>query len=253
MAQAKVIGVLGFPVEHSKSPNIFNHFFENEGVTNWSYMKFSYETLPDFIEVLKLDAQITGFNVTIPHKEAILSYLNEFDTKAQRIGAVNTVTIKRNTNGALHLKGYNTDYHGFKISLKTLPQTPENAIVLGTGGASKAVCAVLDDLNIPYKCVSRNPILAGILSYDQIETVWNHPHTVLINTTPVGMSGFPQKEFSLPFESLPMDLQVIDLVYNPQKTPLISVCEEKGLSCMNGALMLQKQAEMAWEILKNNE
>lgn len=253
MAQAKVIGVLGFPIEHSKSPDIFSRFFKNEGLTNWSYRKFSHETLSDFIEVLKSDPQITGFNVTIPHKEAILPYLHEVDTKAQRIGAVNTVTVKRNTNGTLCLKGYNTDYHGFKISLETLPQKPKNALVLGTGGASKAVCAVLNDVNLPYKRVSRNPKSADILSYDQIESVWNHPHTVLINTTPVGMSGFPQKEFSLPLNSLPADLQVIDLVYNPPKTPLISVCEEKGLYCINGALMLQKQAEMAWEIFKNNE
>ncbi len=253
MAQAKVIGVLGFPIEHSKSPNIFSRFFEIEGLSNWSYRKFSHETLPDFIEVLKLDTQITGFNVTIPHKEAILPYLHEVDAKAIRIGAVNTVTVKRNANGTLHLKGYNTDYYGFKISLETLPQKPKNALIFGTGGASKAVCAVLNDVNIPYKCISRKPKSADILSYNQIESVWNHPHTVLINTTPVGMSGFPQKEFPIPFDSLPSDLKVIDLVYNPPRTPLISVCEEKGLYCINGALMLQKQAEMAWEIFKNNE
>jgi shikimate dehydrogenase len=253
MASTKVIGVLGFPVEHSQSPEIFTTFFRQETVLNWSYRKFSYPKLSDFLDLLQSEADIKGFNVTIPHKETILSYLHEIDAKALKIGAVNTVTVTRNANGTLHLKGFNTDYYGFKISLETLPKKPENAIVLGSGGASKAVCAVLKDANIPFAQVSRNPQSQALISYTQLKEFWNHPNPVLINTTPVGMLGFPQKELPLDFSSFPETLQVIDLVYTPAQTPLLKVCEEKGLSCMNGALMLQKQAEMAWEIFKNNE
>ena len=250
MAQAKIIGVLGFPVEHSQSPQIFRSFFEQEGLSDWTYEKFSFENLSTFIEYVKFNKEITGFNVTIPHKQDILKYLHEIDPEALKIGAVNTVSVKRSQDGNIHLKGYNTDYYGFKSSLKSLPTMPENALIIGTGGASKAVSAVLKDMGIPFVFISRNPSQPNCISYSEFNLYITKPNTVLINTTPIGMSGFAEKQLPLSIESLPNDCQVIDLIYNPKKTMLLSVCEKKGINCLNGSLMLEKQAAMAWEIFK---
>lgn len=249
MAQAKILGVLGFPVEHSKSPDIFSRFFEKEGLRDWSYRKFSYETLSDFIDVLKLESPITGFNVTIPHKVSIMPHLDWIDVHAERIGAVNTVVIKR-MGITVQLHGYNTDYDGFLQSVHALPSRPKNAIILGTGGAAKAVVAVLSDLQIPFKRVSRNASAVNDLNYKDIKSALTVPNILLVNTTPVGMSGFPQEELDLPYGDFPNDMQVIDLIYNPTETALLQKCREKQLNCLNGALMLQKQAEKAWQIFK---
>jgi len=250
MAEAKVIGVLGFPVNHSQSPEIFGRFFEKEGFTDWIYEKFSFENLDDFIEYINQKQEIVGFNVTIPHKTSIIPYLDELDAAALKIGAVNTVKISRKPSGNISLKGYNTDYYGFKCSLEMLPVKPENAIVLGTGGASRAVCEVLQDLNISFVNVSRNPKIDSHITYGEIGFHLYKPKSLLINTTPVGMLGFPQENLNLPLQAFPMSFQIIDLIYNPNQTPLLTECKEKGLNCMNGSLMLQKQAERAWEILK---
>lgn len=252
MAEAKVIGVLGFPVNHSKSPEIFNGFFKSDGLTNWKYERFPFELIDDFIEHLEQRPEILGFNITIPHKTSIIPYLDYIDKTASKIGAVNTVSISRKTNNKLFLKGYNTDYYGFLCSLDALPIMPESAIVLGTGGASKAVCAVLSDKNIPWVTVSRNPQTNSQISYEEIDHYLKKNEPLIVNTTPVGMLGFPQKHIKIAIETLPNSSQIIDLVYNPVQTPLLIDCEEKGLTCMNGSLMLEKQAERAWEIFKSN-
>ena len=252
MAEAKVIGVLGFPVNHSQSPEIFEGFFQNEGLIDWKYERFPFERLDDFIKYLNQRPEILGFNVTIPHKAAIIPYLDDIDESASNIGEVNTLTVSRKTNNQLFLKGYNTDYYGFMCCLDALPFIPEYAIVLGTGGASKAVCAVLRDRNISFVTVSRTPQIGSQIAYEDVELSRKKTRPLIVNTTPVGMLGFPQKHINISIETFPNSAQIIDLVYNPVQTPLLSDCKEKGLTCMNGSLMLQKQAERAWEIFKSN-
>ena len=251
MAQAKILGVLGFPIEHSQSPEIFNRFFKRESLKNWSYTKFSFEEINAFIEYLKFNKEIIGFNVTIPFKQDIIPFLTEIDENAIKIGAVNTVSVKRDNNGNTILKGYNTDYYGFKCSLNSLSRTPQNAIIMGTGGASKAVSAVLKDSKIPFVFLSRKPSKEDCISYSDFYDHIIKSNCLIINTTPIGMSGFPEKDIPLKLETLPNDCQVIDLIYNPNKTPLLYHCEKNGINCLNGSLMLEKQAEQAWEIFKS--
>ncbi len=249
MAQAKILGVLGFPVEHSQSPQIFSQFFQKESLENWSYETFGFPTLNDFLKTISTQPELVGFNVTIPHKVCIMPHLDWIDVHAERIGAVNTVGIKR-MGTTVQLHGYNTDYEGFLQTVYALPVLPKNAIILGTGGAAKAVAAVLQDLNIQFKRVSRNTSAVNDLSYTDIKSALTVPNILLVNTTPVGMSGFPQQELDLPYSDFPNNLQVIDLIYNPTETALLQKCREKQLTCLNGALMLQKQAEKAWRIFK---
>ena len=249
MAEAKILGVLGFPVEHSQSPQIFSQFFLKESLQNWSYKRFGFPAVNDFVATIATQPELVGFNVTIPHKMSIMPHLDWIDIHAKRIGAVNTVAIKR-LGTTVQLHGYNTDYDGFLQSVHALPVLPKNAIILGTGGAAKAVAAVLQDLNIPFKRVSRKASAVNDLSYKDLPSALTVPNILLVNTTPVGMSGFPQQELDLPYSDFPNDMQVIDLIYNPIETVLLQKCREKQLTCLNGALMLQKQAEKAWQIFK---
>lgn len=249
----KIIGVLGYPVAHSKSPDIFATFFQSEakGISDWEYHKFAYEDISTFIKFLEQNNQIIGFNVTIPHKQNIIPYLDYIDENAQNIGAVNTVKVKRNAN-KISLSGYNTDYQGFLQSLNSLPYKPQYAVVLGTGGSSKAVVECLRNEQIPFVRVSRDPSKNNIpsIAYHEVSSHLNKPQCLLVNTTPVGMTGISERELPLPFDTFPPGLQVIDLVYTPPSTPLIEKCQQKGITCMNGWQMLQTQAEKAWEIFK---
>jgi shikimate dehydrogenase len=256
MAEQKVLGVLGFPVEHSKSPDLFQQLFRKSSLSNWDYQKFSFESLSDFFTFLQANTAVVGFNVTIPYKQTIMPFLHFIDPLASRIGAVNTVKLQYHdredgTGTELHLSGFNTDYFGFFETVKSLPKMPKKALILGTGGASKAVICVLEDLQIPYTLFSRKPQNDQIQEYQNLGSYLNSTDLLVVNTTPVGMSGFAFTELPIAIDCFPIDTQVIDLIYNPPTTKLLEKCRAKGLTCVNGWHMLQKQAEKAWEIFKN--
>jgi shikimate dehydrogenase len=251
MEQTKIIGLLGYPLAHSKSPELFQSFFDAEKQTPWHYEKFEYADISSFLNHIKKRPEIVGFNVTVPHKIKILPFLDEIDPKALRIGAVNTVLVQR-VGSSLQLKGYNTDYYGFLENFKELNASFQQALILGTGGASKSVAAVLEDLHIPYTRVSRSQENGSSISYAEIQHYLSLPKTLVVNTTPVGMAGFPIQNLPFSLKQHAHDLTLIDLIYNPHITPLMHVFLEKDLTCLNGWIMLKKQAEKAWYYFKNS-
>jgi shikimate dehydrogenase len=239
----KKYGLIGYPLEHSFSKNYFTQKFKKEGIQA-TYENFSISDLDDLKTLLSKN-DIDGFNVTIPHKESIIYFLDEIDIEAKKIGAVNCVKILNNK-----YIGFNTDVIGFEKSF--LPfissiQTCKKALVFGTGGANKAVLYVLQKHQIPFLQVSRNDILDGI-TYAEIDEKIMQEYSILINTTPVGMYPKVDDVLPLPFHLITKKHFVFDLVYNPEKTKLLSIAENEGAHIKNGLEMLHIQAEEAWKI-----
>ena len=249
-------GLIGYPLSHSFSKKYFTEKFEKENIGNARYECYPIESITRLPQLLANEPELVGLNVTIPYKEQVMNLLDELDPKAARIGAVNTIRIQ---NGKL--KGFNTDYDGFKNSLVKWTGArplPEKALILGTGGASKAVKAVLEDLGIAFRFVSRKPA-PGILTYQDLNistsqhiNTSTHQHintlTLIINTTPLGMSPHTESLPDLPYEQLTSSHYLYDLVYNP----LITAFMQKGIDAKcrvkNGLEMLFGQAERAWEV-----
>ncbi len=243
----KLLGLIGYPLSHSFSEKYFAEKFRNEGIVDYTYRNFPIPEIGSLEKLLRKETDLVGFNVTIPYKEQILPYLDEMDREAAEVGAVNTVKINRGSRG-LHLKGYNTDVYGFRESLIPLLAGKHNhALVLGTGGASKSVCHVLDQLGIRYQFVSRKPA-AGHLEYKDLCLSVILKHSLIINTTPVGtwpdVSAFPD----IPYDILGPEYLLYDLVYNPEESAFLRLGKQKGARIKNGLEMLQLQADKAWEI-----
>ncbi len=240
-------GLIGYPLSHSFSKKYFTNKFEKEGIADAQYELFPIQSIQELPELLKDNPDLVGLNVTIPYKEQVIPYLHNIDPKAQAIGAVNTIRIE---NGKL--RGYNTDYFGFKDSLVKFigaNNFPKKALILGTGGASKAVKAALEDLDILYQFVSREPI-ADQLSYRSVSSSPNDllASLLIVNTTPLGMSPNTDTLPELPYEHLTPDHMLYDLVYNPLKTGFMQKGIDANCWVKNGLEMLHGQAEKAWEI-----
>lgn len=237
-------GLIGKSLKHSFSKDYFTSKFEKLHIdANYSLCELAN------IEEIKdvFSKQWQGLNVTIPYKEQIIPFLNEVDDLATQVGAVNTIQFSKK-EGQTWLKGFNTDVIGFETTLKPLLQTHHTrALVLGTGGASKAVTYVLTKLNIPYVYVSRE---AGLnkLGYDELTSEIISTHTLIINTTPLGM--FPDLESypDIPYKAIGEKHLLYDLVYNPLKTQFLLQGEARGATIKNGLEMLINQAEAAYEI-----
>jgi shikimate dehydrogenase len=239
--QPFLLGLIGNPVEHSRSPQIFSDFFSSEGYLHGQYSLFPLDHINAVTSLIHSQSNLIGFNVTIPFKTDIIPLLTHISPQARAIGAVNTVKITRSDDG-FELFGHNTDYFGFDETLSLLPQKPKQAVIIGTGGSSKAVSAVLTTHEIPFIYVSRS---MGLTLPDQHFT-----QTLLVNCTPVGM--WPNIDAS-PLPSLAQfdsSCSLIDLVYNPEQTLIMQQCEKNGIFAMNGKLMLEIQAEKAWHIFK---
>jgi shikimate dehydrogenase len=239
----RLYGLIGYPLTHSFSREYFTKKFKREGIENCRYENFQLKNIESLPGVINEHPGLNGFNVTIPYKESVLSFLNEQNELVNQIGACNCVKI---VNGKLI--GYNTDVIGFERSLhdKLQPQH-ENALILGTGGAAKAVEFVLKQNHIQYKHVSRKPSPNNI-TYEQLTPAILKENQLIINTTPVGM--FPNvNEFPLlPYESITPGHFLFDLIYNPEKTVFLKKGEEKGAIIQNGYDMLVYQAEESWKI-----
>jgi len=243
----KTYGLIGYPLSHSFSKKYFTEKFLNEGITDHQYELYPIENITSFPDLLTSNPSLCGLNVTIPHKVAVLPFLNEIDEAAEKIGAVNCISIK-NLNGKTYLKGYNTDAYGFEESLKPLlePQHTK-ALIFGDGGATKAVKYVLEKLNIEYKTVVRK-VISGTFLYSEVSPEILTTHKLLINTTPLGMSPnvdtFPEIDYS----QIGSDHLAYDLVYNPTETAFLAKVAARGSKIKNGLEMLYKQAEKSWEI-----
>lgn len=239
----RLFGLLGYPLSHSFSQKYFTDKFEKEGLADCRYELFSIKSIDELRNVLDRHPDLCGLNVTIPYKEQVLSSLQETDDSVAQIKACNCIDIK---NGKL--KGYNTDATGFERSLLALLRPHHTrALILGTGGAAKAIEFVLNKLGIAYTYVSRKPS-AGTYSYEQLTAGILAACTLIINTTPLGMYPAVSEAPPIPYGSLTADHYLFDLVYNPEKTLFLKKGEERGAAIKNGYEMLVIQAEESWKI-----
>jgi shikimate dehydrogenase len=240
-------GLIGFPLSHSFSKKFFTEKFLNEHIPGCEYDLFPIENIDLLTDLISHNRELEGFNVTIPYKLAVLPFLNEVDEAAGQIGAVNCISIQRN-NGKEILKGYNTDAYGFEESLKPmLNEQHKKALIFGDGGAAKAVKYVLNKLNIPFLVVTRTPTSNSIL-YDGVTPELLQEYTILINTTPLGMSPNIETCPDIPYEVLTEQHLAYDLVYNPEETTFLAKAKAQGASIKNGLEMLYLQAERSWYI-----
>lgn len=238
-----LFGLIGRKLGHSFSKNYFENKFLKEGLQTHRYELFELENI-DQIQSIFDKHDLKGLNVTIPYKESVLPFLDDLDESAQKVGAVNV--IKRDGQQFI---GYNSDYYGFKTSLRDwLPTDVQQALVLGTGGAAKAVVAALEDLQINSTLVSRSPA-QGAISYEKLHSgdlLGNTP--LIINTTPLGMSPNLDSLPDLPYEQFRPTHFAYDLVYNPEETAFLKQAKAHGARTKNGLEMLHLQAEKSWEI-----
>ena len=248
-----IFGLIGYPLGHSFSQNFFNQKFESEGI-NAKYMNFEIPKIEDFQIVLSSNPRLSGLNVTIPYKQQVIPYLSSLDPTAAEIGAVNVIKISRNDKGEITaLKGYNSDVIGFVDSiLPLLTPTHKKALILGTGGASKAVAYGLKSLGIEPCFVSRTKA-EGRYTYDELHM---HPeiladHTVIVNTTPLGMYPHVDECPDIPYDYITPSHICYDLLYNPDITLFMKKCSEHGGITKNGLEMLLMQAFAAWNIWKS--
>lgn len=236
-------GLLGKNISYSFSRNYFSNKFGKLEI-DASYENFDLQDIYSFPDIMRNHPKLEGLNVTIPYKEQIIPFLDELDRTAAEIGAVNTIKISEDGN----LKGYNTDYFGFVESIRPfLKPIHRRALILGTGGASKAVAYGLKSLDIPVQYVSRKASEIS-LSYEQLSEDIMQGHQVIVNCTPLGTSPNTQEFPAVPVNLISGDHLVFDLIYNPAETTLMKLSSENGATVVNGLRMLELQAERAWEI-----
>ncbi|WP_394750045.1 shikimate dehydrogenase family protein [Spongiimicrobium salis] len=244
--QLNRFGLIGKNIAYSFSRGYFAEKFQQLGLHHYHYDNFDLQHIELLPKILADNKNLKGLNVTIPYKESVLPYLASLDEEAEQIGAVNT--IKFTPEG---LKGYNTDVHGFKASLLPfLKPQHKKALILGTGGASKAVAFVFKSLHIPYLFVSRNRGKHKI-SYADLDAKQLASHTIIVNCTPLGTSPNIEEKPAIPYEHIGTDHLLFDLIYNPEKTAFLKEGESQGARIANGHRMLQLQAEKAWEIWRS--
>lgn len=244
----KKLGLLGYPLTHSFSKKYYLDKFAREKISGIDYDLYNMENIADFPDLYSNDESFIGVNVTIPHKIAIIPYLDELAEEAQAINAVNCIRIVRNQQGKPHLTGYNTDFYGFMQSIKTLilPHH-KKALVLGDGGATKAVKYALDRLQITYTIVSRKPDQEKI-TYQEIDKKIISDHPLIINCTPLGTFPNIEEYPEIPYEYVTERHLLYDLIYNPEQTMFLKKGSERGAMIKNGYDMLVLQAEKNWEI-----
>ncbi len=239
----KVYGLIGYPLTHSFSKKYFTEKFEKHGSTDCRYENFSIASIDELKEILAVKPDIVGLNVTIPYKESVISFLYEKTDVVNEIGACNCIRIE-----GRRLKGFNTDTIGFEKTLATkLKPHHKKALILGTGGAAKAVEFVLNKLGIHIKYVSRKPSIRHF-SYEQVTPQVIKEYTLIINSTPLGMYPNIVQAPPIPYEALTSQHLLYDLIYNPAKTLFLQKGEQKGADIMNGLEMLVIQAEESWKI-----
>nr|MBC7613561.1 shikimate dehydrogenase [Pseudopedobacter sp.] len=258
----KKFGLIGYPLGHSFSEKYFTEKFTREKLTDCIYQLFPIQSLSDLPKLLENEKDLCGLNVTIPHKIGVMFYLDETDEVAKEIDAVNCIkvthhhSIKSLFSGELckfnphklKLIGYNTDAYGFEKSLKPLlKRHHKKALILGNGGAARAVKYVLEKLNIDYKFVSRRAA-KGMYDYKDFSKKTMDDYQIIINTTPLGTFPHTNQCADIPYEYLTDKHLLYDLIYNPEESLFLKKGKENGAKIKNGAEMLQLQADKSWEI-----
>ncbi len=238
-------GLIGFPLGHSFSKNYFNEKFESEGI-NAEYINFEIPSINELKAVLVTNPELKGMNVTIPYKQQVIPYLNEITKEAKEIGAVNVIKVTRKGD-KVYLKGYNSDVVGFTESIKPMLEScHKKALILGTGGASKAVEYGLKSLGIETKYVSRTK-KNGQFTYEDITPEVVKEYNVIVNCTPLGMYPNVDECPKLPYEAMDSHNLLYDLIYNPDETTFLSRGKKHGALTKNGLEMLLLQAFVSWE------
>lgn len=244
----RLYGLIGYPLSHSFSAKYFAKKFETESISDAGYSLFPLESISLLPALLQQQPYLQGFNVTIPYKVAILPYLDSISEEAAAVGAVNCVRIERNASGKI-LTGYNTDVYGFRNSLLPLLKSfHTHALVLGTGGAAKAVCYTLKELGIKFTLVSRSGDGVTSLNYSDLTVELINDNLLIINTTPAGTYPDTDTCPDIPYSYLGNRHILFDLVYNPAETKFLRLGREAGTTTLNGLKMLELQAEKSWEI-----
>lgn len=246
MLHESIYGLIGYPLTHSFSQQYFNRKFDAESIAA-RYVNFEIPEIADFPDIIKDNPNLRGLNVTIPYKEQVIPYLDELDSDTAEIGAVNVIKFIRK-GSKLRLKGYNSDVIGFTDSLSPL-LTPEmkHALVLGTGGASKAVMQALKKLGISATLVSRTPA-EGRYTYSDLTPEIMAENLLIVNTTPLGMYPHMDECPDIPYDQLTPAHLCYDLLYNPDVTMFMRKAAEHGAATKNGLEMLLLQAFAAWNI-----
>lgn len=246
----ELYGLIGYPLGHSFSQKFFTEKFATEGI-HAEYRNFEIQHIDALSGLIAEHPNLRGLNVTIPHKQAVIHLLDTLSDEARAIGAVNVIRVMppADDNGSRpRLKGFNSDFIGFRDSLKPLLQPHHNhALVLGTGGASKAVIHALDTLGITWQYVSRKPA-AGQLTYDDLTPDIMDEYTLIVNCTPLGMSPNVGTCPDIPYECLTHRHLLYDLVYNPEETLFLRRGRESGATTKNGLEMLHRQAVESWKM-----
>jgi len=237
----KTFGLIGEKLDYSFSKTFFDEYFKKNNI-DAAFVNFEIPTIDVITEIFKKD--ILGLTVTIPYKETVIPFLDEITSEAKEIGAVNVIQFKDGKR-----IGHNSDVFGFKQSIKPfLTNLHERALILGTGGASKAVAHVFKSIGIDVIFCSRNPSGPKEFSYDLLNEHMVNACKVIINCTPIGTFPNVDESIDFPFQFLTKDHLVVDLIYNPAKTKFLQKAEEGGVTILNGESMLKEQALKAWEI-----
>lgn len=262
----KKYGLIGYPLSHSFSKQYFTEKFKREHIEDAEYDSYPLEHIKDLQDLLDVHPDICGLNVTIPHKISVLKYLDWIEHDARNAGAVNCIRVTAESpvlasflgevgvsGHDFRLEGFNTDIYGFQMSLKPLlKDSNDEALVLGDGGAAKAVKCVLDNLGIDYKVVTRRHH-EGNLLFSELKPHHIAKHKIIINTTPLGTYPNVHECPPIPYDALTPEHLLYDLIYNPEKTLFLQKGEEKGATIKNGYEMLVLQAERSWHIWNSKE
>ena len=242
-------GLIGYPLGHSFSKDFFNRKFMSEQI-DAEYVNFQIENVKELKDVIQDNPELCGMNVTLPYKTQVMPLLDEIDDDARLIGAVNVIKFIRGGRfNKLKLKGYNSDIIGFKESIEPLlnPEIHHSALILGTGGASKAVYHGLKQLGIDVQFVSLFEE-EDCITYDEVTSEWLEDYTVIVNATPLGMFPHVEKCPDIPYHKLSSRHLLYDLVYNPDETLFMRKGKERGATVKNGLEMLLLQAFVSWDI-----
>jgi shikimate dehydrogenase len=248
----KKYGLIGYPLSHSFSKAYFTEKFEKESRIDCEYELYPLGAIEQLPQLIKDNPELCGLNVTIPYKEQVIPFLDELDETAKIVGAVNCIKISASGLRPPFLKGYNTDVYGFRQSIKPFLETQhERALILGTGGASKAVHHVLKEIGIDCYFVTRDKSSAKsdkAFSYDELNEYIMNAFKLIINTTPLGMFPDINTAPEIPYQYIASPHLLYDLVYNPAETEFLKKGKAQGASVVNGMSMLKQQAEEAWRI-----
>ncbi|WP_396634958.1 shikimate dehydrogenase family protein [Maribacter sp. R86514] len=236
-------GLIGKDISYSFSRGYFKKKFEDMGLDQCQYQNFDLQAISEFPTIFETTENVKGLNITIPYKEEVMAFLDDMDMAAKKIGAVNT--IKFTENG---LVGFNTDAYGFEKSIEPyLKEHHKKALILGTGGASKAIAFVLDELGINFSFVSRSGKNNGY-TYSELTNDIIADHTLIINCSPVGTFPKIEEKPAIPYSQINKQHLLFDLIYNPEVTAFLAAGKANGASTCNGHKMLEFQAEKSWEI-----